>query len=98
MVDMTQISRDDVLTLARLSSLQLTDDEIDGLKIDLDAIVGYITQLNELDTEGVLPTYQVTGLENVWRKDEVQQGVSRKDLIKLAPESDKEQIKVPKVL
>lgn len=95
---MTQISRDDVLTLARLSSLQLTDDEIDGLKVDLDAIVGYITQLNELDTEGVLPTYQVTGLENVWRKDEVQQGVSRKDLIKLAPESDKEQIKVPKVL
>lgn len=95
---MTQISRDDVLTLARLSSLQLTDDEIDGLKVDLDAIVGYITQLNELDTEGVLPTYQVTGLENVWRKDEVQQGVSRKDLINLAPESDNEQIKVPKVL
>jgi aspartyl-tRNA(Asn)/glutamyl-tRNA(Gln) amidotransferase subunit C len=95
---MTQISRDDVLSLARLSSLQLTDDEIDGLKNDLGAIVGYITQLNELDTEGVLPTYQVTGLENVWRKDEVKQGVSRKDLIKLAPESKDEQIKVPKVL
>jgi len=95
---MTQISRDDVLSLARLSSLQLTDDEIDGLKNDLGAIVGYITQLSELDTEGVLPTYQVTGLENVWRKDEVKQGVSRKDLIKLAPESKDEQIKVPKVL
>jgi len=95
---MTQISRDDVLSLARLSSLQLTDGEIDGLKNDLGAIVDYITQLNELDTEGVLPTYQVTGLENVWRKDEVKQGVSRKDLIKLAPESKDEQIKVPKVL
>lgn len=95
---MTQISRDDVLTLARLSSLQLTDDEISELMADLDAIVGYITQLSELNTEGAVPTYQVTGLQNVLRNDEIQQGVPRKDLIKLAPESAEEQIKVPKVL
>lgn len=95
---MTQISRDDVLSLARLSSLQLTDGEIDELKVDLDAIVGYITQLNELDTEGIQPTYQVTGLKNVWRNDGVKQGVSQKELIGLAPESKDGQIKVPKVL
>lgn len=95
---MTQISRDDVLALARLSSLQLTDEEVDGLKVDLDSIVGYITQLNELDTAGILPTYQVTGLKNVWREDKVQSSVPEEKLIELAPESMNDQIKVPKVL
>ncbi len=95
---MTQISRDDVARLATLSSLQLADNEVDALVNELDGIVGYITQLDELDTEGISPTYQVTGLENVWRADEVQQGVVREKLIELAPESMDDQIKVPKVL
>ena len=96
---MTQISREDVLRLARLSKLQLTDDEIDALASDITAILGYVEQLDELDTEGVEPTYQVTGLTNVWRADEVEMGdVSRDELLSLAPESTDNQIKVQKVL
>lgn len=95
---MTQISRDDVARLATLSSLQLADDEVDALVNDLGGIVGYITQLDELDTDGVSPTYQVTGLENVWRNDEVVAGVAHEKLIGLASESMNDQIKVPKVL
>ena len=95
---MTQISRDDVLVLAQLSSLQLADDEIDGLQEDIAAILGYVEQLGELDTSGVEPTYQVGGLENVWRNDEIQQGVSQETLLALAPDSKDNQIKVPKVL
>ncbi|HEY0965098.1 MAG TPA: Asp-tRNA(Asn)/Glu-tRNA(Gln) amidotransferase subunit GatC [Candidatus Saccharimonadales bacterium] len=95
---MTQISRDDVARLATLSSLQLADEEIDALVSDLDGIVGYITQLDELDTSGVMPTYQVTGLENIWRNDEVQQGVAPEKLIELSSEAVNDQIKVPKVL
>ena len=68
---MTQISRDDVQHLAQLSSLHLSDDEVDGLQQDIGNILQYIQQLGELDTEGVEPTYQVTELENVWREDEV---------------------------
>lgn len=96
---MTQISRDDVLHLAQLSSLQLNDDEIDGLQGDLESIVEYINQLAELDTTGVEPTYQVTGLENVYRDDTViNYGISREELLARAPEQADNSVKVPKVL
>ncbi len=96
---MTDISRDDVLHLAQLSSLQLSDQEIDELQVDLPHILTYVQQLSELDTTGVEPTYQVTDLENVWRDDTiVEYGISREQLLDLAPESTAHSIKVPKVL
>lgn len=96
---MTDVSRNDVAQLATLSSLQLSDDEIDTLQQDIAAILTYVQQLAELDTEGVEPTYQVTDLENVWRDDVViDEQVTREQLLNLAPESAEHQIKVPKVL
>jgi aspartyl-tRNA(Asn)/glutamyl-tRNA(Gln) amidotransferase subunit C len=96
---MTQITRDDVHHLARLSSLQLGEEETEALRADLENILGYIEQLSELDTTGVEPTYQVTDLENVWRDDVVDSyGLNREELIALAPASEAQQIKVPKVL
>ncbi|RWZ78855.1 MAG: Asp-tRNA(Asn)/Glu-tRNA(Gln) amidotransferase subunit GatC [Candidatus Microsaccharimonas sossegonensis] len=96
---MTQLSHDDVQHLARLSNLRLTDDEARMLQVDLDNIVGYITQLDELDTTGVEPTYQVTDLENVWRDDVVDTyDVAASALLALAPVTEAAQIKVPKVL
>ena len=96
---MTQILRDDVLHLAQLSSLQLASDEVDALQQDLSNIVGYIEQLGELDTTGIEPTYQVTGLSNVWRDDVVDQsGVTREQLLALATEQQINSVKVPKVL
>ena len=95
---MTTISTSDIQHLASLSNLALADDEVDGLRQDLENIIGYIEQLGELDTSGVEPTYQVTGLENVWREDEVQSGVSRETLLNLAPEKQNNQVKVPQVL
>ena len=95
---MTTISTSDIQHLASLSSLALTDDEVDGLRQDLENIIGYIEQLGELDTAGVESTYQVTGLENVWREDEVKPGISRDELLELAPEKQNNQVKVPQVL
>lgn len=96
---MTQITRDDIARLAVLSKLQLTDEEIDSLKVDLSSILEYVDQLNELDTSEVEPTYQVIDLENVWRDDATVPPVaSREELLALAPESDNNQVKVPKVL
>jgi len=96
---MTQISKDDVQHLAQLSNLQLTEDEASALQIDLENIVGYIQQLDELDTTGVEPTYQVTDLENIWREDTVNNyGIDKAALLALAPATEAEQIKVPKVL
>ena len=96
---MTQISTDDVRHLAQLSNIQLSDDEMVGLKEDIANILGYVEQLGELDTENVEPTYQVTDLENIWREDEVEDStVAREQLLDLAPEAHEHQVKVPKVL
>ena len=96
---MTQITQATVLHLAQLSRLQLSEDEVTSLTADITNILGYVEQLDELDTEGVEPTYQVTGLENVWRSDEVaEQPASREQLLVLAPASTDNQVKVPKVL
>ena len=96
---MTNISIEDVHHLAQLSSLQLDDVEAEALRVDLGNILGYIEQLSELDTTGVEPTYQVTDLQNVWRDDVVDDyGLSGESLLALAPETEKNQIKVPKDL
>lgn len=95
---MTTISTSDIQHLASLSSLALADDEVDGLRQDLENIIGYIKQLGELDTSGVEPTYQVTGLENIWREDEVQPGIPAEKLLEMAPEKQNNQVKVPQVL
>lgn len=96
---MTTISRDDIIKLAVLGNLKLSDSEIDTLQTDLHAILGYVQQLDELDTTGVTPAYQVSGLTNVFRNDEVNAGtVSRETLLALAPSSQQNQIRVPKVL
>ena len=78
---------------------RIAEEEKDSLTTDLKNIIGYISQLNELDTEGVEPTYQVFEMENVWREDEIlPQEADREALLSLAPESLDNQIKVPKVL
>ncbi len=96
---MTHISRATILHLAQLSRLQLDDSEVDSLTIDITNILGYVKQLDELNTDGVEPTYQVTGLKNVWRRDEATRGsANREQLLALAPEQADNQVKVPKVL
>jgi len=96
---MSTITTDDVRHLAQLSNLGLSDSEISDLQADLANILGYVDQLSELDTEGIEPTYQVTGLENVWRDDEVDtHAVGRDELLALAPDHTNDSIKVPQVL
>ncbi len=52
------ITRDEVLHLAKLSAMKLSDEEVSSLGQDLDSIVGYVWQLKEIDTEGVEPLLQ----------------------------------------
>ena len=94
-----EITREEILHLATLSDFSLSEEEITSLGGDLQNIIKYISQLDELDTEGVEPTYQVFEMENVWRPDFIQpQEADREALLALAPESQDHQIKVPKVL
>lgn len=96
---MSTITNDDVRHLAQLSSLQLSDDEVADLQVDLKNILNYIDQLAELDTTGVEPTYQVTGLENIWRDDVIDvSSVGREQLLALTPDQANDSVKVPQVL
>ena len=68
---MAKITRDDVLKLARLSQIKLGDKEVDKFVVELGEIVRYVEQINLVDTAGLEPTDQVTGLKNVMRPDEI---------------------------
>ncbi len=68
---MRSLTRDDVLHVAKLAKLDLTNEEVARFQRQLSKIVDYISQLSEIDTSSLEPTSQTTGLENVFRKDEV---------------------------
>lgn len=95
---MTKITQDEVRKLAILSAITLTDEEEITLQNDISNILGYVDQLKELDTSGVTPTYQLSGLTNIFRSDIVEKGVEREALLALSKDTKDNQIKVPKVL
>lgn len=93
------IKCEDIKHLAGLSDFSLSEKEAESLGGDLQNIIKYISQLNELDTANVEPTYQVFEMENVWREDEILlQDADREQLLALTKETKNNQIKVPKVL
>ena len=93
------IKREDIVHLAELSNFSLPEKEIKSLQKDLQGIIKYISQLDELKVDDVEPTYQVFEMENVWREDEIlPQEADREALLTLTKESKDNQIKVPKVL
>jgi aspartyl-tRNA(Asn)/glutamyl-tRNA(Gln) amidotransferase subunit C len=96
---MAKLTRDDVLKLAALSKLRLSEAEIDRLRSELTQILSYVEMLDDVDTLGLEPTYQVTGLKNITRSDEIKDyGYQAKDLLKNAPAVQDNQFKVKRVL
>ena len=94
-----KIKREDILHLTSLSNFSLSESEIESLGADLEHIINYISELDQLDTEGIESTYQVFEMENVWRADEIQpQEATRDQLLALTADQTEHQIKVPKVL
>lgn len=96
---MAKLSRDDVLKLARLARLDLSDDEVELFRSQLSDILQYVEQLKKVDVSGLGPTTQVTGLKNVMREDEViDYGVSPEELLRLAPKSQNGHIKAKRMI
>jgi len=80
------LSRQEVQKIADLARLGLTDAELDKFAGQMTGILEYVDILNEVDTEGVEPTYQVTGLTNVTQADEVAvQESSPEELLAVSP-------------
>lgn len=95
---MSKLSRDDVLKLASLSRLKLTSREVESLQSELTEILDYVKILDKVDTSGLEPTYQVSGLVNQNREDElVDYQASPEDLLKISKTKDN-QYQVKRVL
>ena len=73
---MAKLTRSDVLHVAKLAKLDLTESEIKKFLPQLSSIVDYISQLSKVDTQNIEPTAQTTGLENVYREDKATGGAS----------------------
>ena len=94
-----RLSREDVISLARLARLRLNDDEIDRFVNELSAILEYVEILGDVDTSGLEPTNQVTGLTNVTRPDELDPNlVSPAELMKNLPGTHNGHIKVKRMI
>ena len=92
------ISDKDVRHLARLASLAVDDDGVSALRSKLDAIVGYVQLLNEVDTTGVEPIANVSGLVNVTRADIPGPMLPLQAVLANAPAKNEVAILVPKVV
>lgn len=68
---MAKLTKDDVLHVAKLAKLELTDEEIEIYVKQLGNIINYISELSEVDTSNVEPTSQTAGLTNIFRNDEI---------------------------
>lgn len=68
---MSRLSKADVLHVAKLANLDLTEVEIKKFLAQLSSIIEHVSELNKVDTTNIEPTSQTTGLENVFREDEI---------------------------
>lgn len=84
--------------MAHLARLAISEEEVEKFTNQLDAIITFAEQLNELNTEGVEPTTHVLDIKNVLREDKAQHGIPREEVLKNAPEHQDGQFKVPSIL
>jgi aspartyl-tRNA(Asn)/glutamyl-tRNA(Gln) amidotransferase subunit C len=97
-----KVTQQDVERVAELAHLELKPDEAAGMLHDLNAILDYVAELNELDTSGVAPLEQVTELLDAdgggLRSDGLQSSLDRREVLAEAPETNGVFFKVPKVI
>jgi len=93
-----KLTKDDVRYVADLARLEFDEKETDSLVGQLQKILEYEQELNELDTTGVEPTAHAFSLNNVLREDVVKESLDREEALSNAPEKDQGCFKVPKVL
>ena len=89
------ISRDEVLHVARLARLALTDDEVDRLGDQLSAILEAVGKVSELDLADVSPTSHPLDVVNVLADDEPRPSLPREEALALAPDRDADAFRVP---
>jgi len=95
---MPALDHDTVAHLARLSRLDLTDDELTHYGEQLEVILGAVARVSEVAADDVPPTTHAVPVVNVTRLDVVTPGLTREDALAGAPASEDERFRVPRIL
>jgi aspartyl-tRNA(Asn)/glutamyl-tRNA(Gln) amidotransferase subunit C len=93
-----KLSKEEVKHIAMLSRLELKEEEVEKFQTQLSKILDFVEKLNELDTEGIDPKFQIIPPQNVLREDVSGVSLSREKTFMNAPETDGEHFIVPKVV
>jgi aspartyl-tRNA(Asn)/glutamyl-tRNA(Gln) amidotransferase subunit C len=89
------IDREQVLHVARLARLRLSEEEVERMSTELSGILDHVERISELDLDGVDPTAHVIQLENVLRPDEPRPSWSRDEILEPAPDPASGSFRVP---
>ena len=92
------VSKEDVKHIAKLSKLNLTEEELEKYTNELSSIVDFANELSNINVDGIKPTAHILDIKNVFRKDEVQPSYDREEILKNAPSKDAGCVSVPKVV
>jgi len=95
---MTRISSSDVRKVAQLARLELPENQIETYTSQLEEILSYVEQLQEIDTQNVPPTTRAVEVVNSMRDDLVEVHSSREDILNQAPHREGDFFRVPKIL
>ena len=88
----------EVKRIAKLSKLDIPDDQLDYYASEMDKILEYFKIISEVDTDDIEPLTHITSQHNITREDSVEECIENKKIIDNCPESFGQYIKVPKVL
>ena len=93
-----KITRADVEHVALLARLELSSEEAETFTGQMDAILAYVEKLNELDTDGIIPTSHAVPVENAFREDAVRPSLGMENALANAPDRVEGFFRVPKVI
>lgn len=93
-----QIDLNLVSQIEKLARLELSHDEREGLRKDLNHMLQMVDKMSEVDTDNVDPLIYMTEVLNNWREDNIEKPLSQKLVLKNAPKSDGSHFMVPKVI
>ena len=92
------ITKEDVEHISWLASIKIEDEEKDEFVEQFNSILEYFHQLDEVDTDGVEPTYRVVDLANIFREDVAFESLSQEEALKNAPRRENGYFKSPRIV
>lgn len=93
-----QVSKEEILHIAKLADLNLKEEEVNTYMGHLEEILNFANVVNKAPIEGLQETIGVNEAYNVFRKDEIVESLEREELLKNAPDQQEGMFKIPKVI